>query len=129
MGAADLELVAELTVPADAEMLTVCRTTLAGVGAGLALSDQVLDDLKLVLSEVCAAAMERTGALDRTVGIEFRRSQGEIEISVSDRGGDAHAGAGGLGFALLRQLCSRLDVTPAAHGPGRVVRFAQTLPA
>ena len=129
MGAADLELVAELIVPADAEMLTVCRTTLAGVGADLRLSDQVLDDLKLVLSEVCAAAMERTGALDGTVGIEFRRSDGEIEVSVSDRGGDAHPGAGGLGFALLRQLCSRLDVSASPQGPGRIVRFAQTLPA
>ena len=61
MEAADLELIAELIVPADVEMLAVCRTTLAGVGAGLALSDVALDDLKLVLSEVCGAAMERTG--------------------------------------------------------------------
>jgi anti-sigma regulatory factor (Ser/Thr protein kinase) len=128
MEAADLELVAELIVPADVEMLTVCRTTLAGVGAGLALSDQILDDLKLVLSEVCAAAMQRTGGLDGTVGIEFRRSHGEIEVSVCDRGGE-HDGAGGLGFTLLRQLCSRLEVAPSPHGPGRVVRFAQTLPA
>jgi anti-sigma regulatory factor (Ser/Thr protein kinase) len=128
MEAADLELIAELIVPADVEMLAVCRTTLAGVGAGLALSDVALDDLKLVLSEVCGAAMERTGAAGGTVGIEFRTSQGEIEISVSDRG-DTHRGGGGLAFSLLRQLCSRLDVVPRPHGPGRIVRFAQTLPA
>ena len=129
MEAADLELVAELIVPADVEMLAVCRTTLAGVGAGLALSDVALDDLKLVLSEICGAAMERTGAAGGTVGIEFRTSQAEIEVSVSDRGGDAHRGGRGLGVSLLRRLCSRLDVVPRPDGPGRIVRFARTLPA
>jgi anti-sigma regulatory factor (Ser/Thr protein kinase) len=129
MDAADLELVAELVVPADVEMLTVCRTTLAGVGAGLALSDAVLDDLKLVLSEVCGAAMERTGSSDGTIDIEFRRSGAEIEISVGDRGGDTPHAAPGLGVAVLRQLCSRLDIGPRPHGRGTIVRFAQTLPA
>lgn len=129
MEAADLELIAELIVPADVEMLAVCRTTLTGVGAGLALSDVALDDLKLVLSEVCGAAIERTGGAGGTVGIEFRTSQSEIEVSVSDRGGDTDQGGSGLGFSLLRQLCSRLDVVPRPHGPGRIVRFAQTLPA
>jgi anti-sigma regulatory factor (Ser/Thr protein kinase) len=129
MEAAPLELVAELIVPADAEMLTVCRTTLAGVGAGLALSDPALDDLKLVLSEVCGAAMERAGASSGTIVVEFRRSRCEIEVSVSDRGGDTARNAGGLGIELLRRLCSRLDVTPRPQGPGTTVRFARTLPA
>jgi anti-sigma regulatory factor (Ser/Thr protein kinase) len=124
-----LRLVAELIVPADVTLLTVCRMVLAGVGSGLPLSDQALDDLKLVLSEVCGAAMQRTGAAGGTVGIEFRTSQAEIEVSVSDRGGDAHRGGRGLGVSLLRRLCSRLDVVPRPDGPGRIVRFARTLPA
>ncbi len=129
METTDLELVAELVVPADVEMLTVCRTALAGVGASLSLSDEALDDLKLVLSEVCGAAMERTPPSGGTVEIAFRASSGEIEVSVADRGADPAAGAGGLGVPLLRRLCSRLDIAPRPRGPGRVVRFAQTLPA
>ncbi len=122
-----LELVAELTVPADPELLTVCRTTLAGVVAALPVSDTALDDLKLVLSEVCGEAMERIGAAGGSVAIEFRRSSGELEVSVADAGQEP--ATGGLGAPLLRKLCSRLDVSPAAAGPGRIVRFAQTLPA
>jgi anti-sigma regulatory factor (Ser/Thr protein kinase) len=129
MEPADLELVAELVVPADVGMLTVCRTALAGVGASVALSDEALDDLKLVLSEVCGAAMERAHPAGGSVEIEFRTSSVEIEVSVADRGADPDAGAGGLGMPLLRRLCSRLDVAPRMRGPGRVVRFAQTLPA
>ena len=127
----DLPLVAELVVPADTDMLTVCRTVLAGVGMGLPLSDEALDDLKLVLSEVCAAAMERSvvAGADATVHIAFRFNDSEIEISVGDRGPDRPAAEGGLGVLLLRQLCSRLDVGPQPAGPGTIVRFAQTLPA
>jgi anti-sigma regulatory factor (Ser/Thr protein kinase) len=125
----DLQLVAELVVPADAGMLTVCRTTLVGVGAGLALSDEALDDLKLVLSEVCGAAMERTAEPGGTVDIAFRRSHRELEVIVSDRADRAQAGGHGLGVPLLRQLCSRLEVSPETDGCGTVVRFAQTLPA
>jgi anti-sigma regulatory factor (Ser/Thr protein kinase) len=129
MEPADLELVAELVVPADVGMLTVCRTTLAGVGASLALSDAALDDLKLVLSEVCGAAMERTPLSGGSVEIAFRTSAAEIEVSVADRGAEPDAGAAGLGIPLLRRLCSRLDVAPRTRGRGRVVRFARTLPA
>jgi anti-sigma regulatory factor (Ser/Thr protein kinase) len=127
----ELQLVAELVVVADAEMLTVCRMILMGVGAGMPLSDQALDDLKLVLSEACASAIQQTVEPDGTLEIAFRRSDTEIEVSVSDRAQDASAALSGRGFGLplLRQLCSRLDITARADGPGTVVRFAQTLPA
>ncbi|HEY8858591.1 MAG TPA: ATP-binding protein [Gaiellales bacterium] len=125
----DLPLVAELVVPADTDMLTVCRTVLAGIGIGIPLSDEALDDLKLVLSEICAAAMERSAGADATVDIAFRCSDREIAISVSDQGADGPAEEQGLGLPLLRQLCTRLDVAPRTGGPGRIVRFAQLLPA
>lgn len=122
----DLPLLAELVVPADPEMLTVCRTTLAGVGAGLPLSDQALDDLKLVLTEVCGEAMSR--ARGGTVGIEFRSSPDELEVTVADAGAGSPAPAGGLEAPLLAQLCTRIEVLPGDAG-GTVVRFAQSLPA
>jgi anti-sigma regulatory factor (Ser/Thr protein kinase) len=122
----DLPLLAELVVPADPEMLTVCRTTLGGVGAGLPLSDSALDDLKLVLTEVCGEAMARSRG--GSVGIEFRSSPGELEVTVVDAGAGSPAGLGGLAAPLLRKLCSRIDVLPR-DGGGTVVCFAQTLPA
>jgi anti-sigma regulatory factor (Ser/Thr protein kinase) len=128
MEGTELELVAELVVPADVGMLSLCRTTLVGVASGLSITDRRLDDLKLVLSEVCGAAMERTHAADGTVDIGFRRSADEIEISVADRGPDPGEGHM-LAVQLLEKLCSRIDVERHRDGPGRVVRFAQRLPA
>ena len=123
----DLRLVAELVVPADVGMLTVCRTVLAGVALELPLPDQALDDLKLVLSEVCSEAMERTATPDGTIDIAFRCSGTEIEVSVADHAAGVPAESHGLGFPLLRTLCSRLDVGRQPEGPGTVIRFAQTL--
>ncbi len=128
MDGRELRLVAELVVPADVGMLSLCRTTLVGVVSGLAITDRRLDDLKLVLSEVCGAAMERTHAADGTVDIGFRRSADEVEVSVRDHG--PHPAEGHmLAIQLLEKLCSRIDVEPGSDGPGRVVRFAQRLPA
>ena len=128
MEGTELQLVAELVVPADVGMLSLCRTTLVGVVSGLPLTDRRLDDLKLVLSEVCGAAMERTHAAEGTVDIGFRRSAGEIEVTVADRGPDPGEGHM-LAVQLLEKLCSRIDVERHCDGPGRVVRFAQRLPA
>ena len=128
MEGTELQLVAELVVPADVGMLSLCRTTLVGVVSGLPITDRRLDDLKLVLSEVCGAAMERTHAPAGTVDIGFRRSAGEIEVTVADRGPDPGEGHM-LAVQLLEKLCSRIDVERAGDGPGRVVRFAQRLSA
>ena len=128
MEGTELQLVAELVVPADVGMLSLCRTTLVGVVSGLPLTDRRLDDLKLVLSEVCGAAMERTHAADGTVDIGFRRSASEIEVTVADRGPDPGEGHM-LAVQLLAKLCSRIDVERPCDGSGRVVRFAQRLPA
>jgi len=128
MEGTELQLVAELVVPADVGMLSLCRTTLVGVVSGLPLTDRRLDDLKLVLSEVCGAAMERTHAADGTVDIGFRRSADEIEVTVADRGPDPGEGHM-LAVQLLEKLCSRIDDGRHCDGPGRVVRFAQRLPA
>jgi|GraSoiStandDraft_4_1057263.scaffolds.fasta_scaffold85132_3 anti-sigma regulatory factor (Ser/Thr protein kinase) len=128
MEGTELQLIAELVVPADVGMLSLCRTTLVGVVSGLPITDRRLDDLKLVLSEVCGAAMERTHAAEGTVDIGFRRSADEIEVTVADRGpgpGEGHM----LAVQLLEKLCSRIDVERQCDGPGRVVRFAQRLPA
>jgi anti-sigma regulatory factor (Ser/Thr protein kinase) len=128
MDGGEPQLVAELVVPAEVGMLSLCRTTLVGVVSGLPITDRRLDDLKLVLSEVCGAAMERTHAADGTVDIGFRRSADEIEVSVRDRGPDLAEGHM-LAVHLLEKLCNRIDVEHHPEGPRRIVRIAQQLPA
>jgi anti-sigma regulatory factor (Ser/Thr protein kinase) len=122
-------LVAELAISADAEMLTVCRMVLAGVVAGRSFSDDALDDAKLVLSELCADAIDHAGRPDDRVELAFRTSLTELEVTVSDRRPNAVTAppGGEIGLALLRQLCARLEVTARGDGPGTVVRFAYAL--
>jgi anti-sigma regulatory factor (Ser/Thr protein kinase) len=122
-------VVAQLEVPADVAMLAVCRTVLAGVGAGLPMTDDTLDDLKLVLSEVCAAAIERSDGDEETILITFRTTRQELEVDVCDRGRTTEipGASRGLLLPMLRQLCSRLEVSAAADGEGTVVRFARGL--
>jgi len=121
-------VVAELDVPADVGMLAVCRTVLAGVGAGLPMADDALDDLKLVLSEVCAAAIERSDGDAGRIQITFRTSTRELEVDVHDQGHAGIPGASrGLLLPMLRQLCSRLEVATPANGDGTLVRFARDL--
>jgi anti-sigma regulatory factor (Ser/Thr protein kinase) len=121
-------VVAELDVPAEVGMLAVCRTVLAGVGAGLPMADDALDDLKLVLSEVCAAAIERSDSDAGRIQITFRTSPRELEVDVCDHGHAAIPGASrGLLLPMLRQLCSRLEVATPEDGEGTLVRFARDL--
>jgi anti-sigma regulatory factor (Ser/Thr protein kinase) len=69
-------------VPAHASFLTVCRAALTGILVDA--EDDEVEESKLVLSEVCAAALDHTenGRLE----IEFRRPPGTIEIVVSGLG-------------------------------------------
>jgi anti-sigma regulatory factor (Ser/Thr protein kinase) len=122
-------VVAELELPADVAMLAVCRTVLAGVGAGLPMADDTLDDLKLVLSEVCAAAIERSDGDVGRILVTFRTSQQELEVDVCDRGRTTEipGASRGLLLPMLRQLCSRLEVSTPADGQGTIVRFARGL--
>jgi serine/threonine-protein kinase RsbW len=52
-----LEQIATLSIPSDPGYLAVSRQALTGAAAGLPMADEDLDDLKLVLSEVCANAI------------------------------------------------------------------------
>jgi anti-sigma regulatory factor (Ser/Thr protein kinase) len=125
-----LQLVAELVVPAELEMLAVCRMVLAGVAAGLPISDDAMEDLKLLLSEVCAAAIERSREADGSVDVAFRTSEREIEITVADHGRTVVAQESTtLALPVLRELCSRIEVAARPRGEGTVLRFARSLPA
>ena len=115
--AADLELVAELVVPAD-------------VGDADSLPHDARRRRRGARAERCGAGRPEArpvGGLRRRDGAHGALSGGSVEIefrrsAARDRGqrrataaATPDAGAGGLGIPLLRQLCSRLDVVPAAR--------------
>lgn len=110
-----------LTFPADASFLTVCRAALTGILADA--EDDEVEESKLVLSEVCAAAVAHGngGCLD----VEFRPEPGEIEIVVS-----APGAATVLDDAVAREIMDRMttrwSVDPGDGGNGSVT-FARRL--
>jgi len=114
--------VARLTIPADPQNLVVCRLALAAMGGALPLSDQAIEDLKLVTSEMCGNAIAHgyDGA-DGEIELEFRVSQQELEMVVIDHGhgfaGPADGLRPGVGLTLLTKLCSRHRITSEVeHG-------------
>jgi anti-sigma regulatory factor (Ser/Thr protein kinase) len=128
------ETLATLVIPARPDYLSVCRQALAGAVRGLPLSDDALEDLKLVLSEVCAnAIVHGYGSEGGVIEVQFRTSDDEIELSVTDHGAgyssDPTTAHRGMGMSLLEHLCDRYDVQPNRASGGTTVTFARALPA
>jgi serine/threonine-protein kinase RsbW len=126
-------LIAVVAVPADPAYLIICRHALVGATAGFAVDDNVLDDLKLLLSETCSNAIVH-GYGDEAAGeleIEFRAPPGEIEVTVSDRGRGFDGGRlpaeNGFGLSLLPELSDRYRIDPTRPGGGAAVTFARSL--
>jgi serine/threonine-protein kinase RsbW len=119
---------ARLTVAAEPQTLALCRHALAGALRDVAIPEDLVDDLKLVLSEVCKNAIEH-GYQGRpgTIEIEFRISTAEFEASVRDRGSGAPwSGSAGAGTAVLHSLTSRHEVSHPASG-GTLVTFSRAV--
>ena len=101
--------IATLTVPSDPAYLTVCRQALMGAVADLDVTDNDLDDLKLLLSEACSNAIVHAyGRLPRGTVDRDRdpRAPDQIEVAVTDRGrgfpdGQLPEGTG-LGLSLMQ---------------------------
>jgi anti-sigma regulatory factor (Ser/Thr protein kinase) len=89
----------ELRVPARAEHLALVRLVVTSMAEDLAdLADTRLDDLRLVVSEACANAVEaygRTGRQAAAVIVRCRAEHGRVEVEVHDE-------AGGFDPARLR---------------------------
>jgi serine/threonine-protein kinase RsbW len=121
--------IARLVVPADPGTLALCRHALVGALDTVRVADEVVEDLKLVLSEVCMNAIGhgyRGGP--GTIEIEFRISDREFEVAVRDRGAGAAAGraVAGTGSSVLESLTSRHAIDHPAGG-GTIVTFAHAV--
>jgi anti-sigma regulatory factor (Ser/Thr protein kinase) len=128
-----LAQVATLSIPSDAGYLAVSRQALVGAVAGLPLGDEELDDLKLVLSEICANAIVHAygGRPDGCIDVTFRRSERELEVTVADAGPGFPEGrvpdTFGAGLTLLDRLCARHTIEPRRSQGGAAVTFAHSV--
>ena len=131
-----------LTIPAKAEYITLGRLALTGIARlrPEPMSQEVLGDLKLALTEACTnsvrhAYRERGGMVE----IVYELHADRLVVEVSDDGegfappavetppldGD-ELSEGGLGIAIIGALADELEIAEGATGGSRL-RFVKRL--
>ena len=128
-----------LTIPARAEYITLCRLALTGISRLRPLSDEVLADLKLALTEAASNAVRHAyGDSTGVVQIVYELHPDRLEIEVIDEGegfdpaergvsGADSLSEGGLGIAIIRAIADELEIGRQPGGKGSRLRFIKTL--
>lgn len=126
-----------LSFPARPEYLVLCRLAVAAL-AGLApLSEELVDDLKLAVTEACTNTIQHAypGEPGR-VELQYEVEDGLLRVTIEDSGvgrdGDERPAApaereGGMGLAIIRSLVDELELAPGPGGRGTRVTLAKRL--
>jgi serine/threonine-protein kinase RsbW len=128
-----------LTIPARAEYITLCRLALTGIGRLRELSDELLADLKLALTEAASNSVRHAynNADVGVVQISYELFPDRLVIEVVDEGegfdpvaaeGNAdELSEGGLGIAIIRAIADEVEIGAQPGGKGSRLRFAKAL--
>jgi serine/threonine-protein kinase RsbW len=132
-----------LTIPAKAEYIGLGRLALSGLARlhPEPLSDEMVADLKLALTEACTNAVRHAyDGGDGMVEITYELYADRLVVEVADDGdgfdlaptssvaGDDELVEGGLGIAIIRALADELVISGREQG-GSTLRFVKHLPA
>ena len=133
-----------LTIPAKPEYITLGRLALTGLARlrPEPLSQEVLGDLKLALTEACTNSVRHAYAGgDGVVEIVYELYADRLVVEVVDEGdgfeppaGDgavledgAELSEGGLGIAIIQALADEFEVGERPQGGGSRLRFVKHL--
>jgi serine/threonine-protein kinase RsbW len=128
-----------LTIPARAEYITLCRLALTGIARVRSLSDELLADLKLALTEAASNSVRHAYADDRAgvVEISYELLPDRLVIEVTDEGEGFDPAAaegppeqlseGGLGIAIIRAIADEVEIGTQPGGKGSRLRFEKAL--
>jgi serine/threonine-protein kinase RsbW len=112
-----------VTLPPRPQHLALVRRVLGGYASHLGMREEGVGDLKTVVSEACAIAVNASpGARGSPVQIEASCDGADIAVAVRDRGNGLGGirGADGesprLGMRLIAALSGRFDVVESPHG-------------
>ena len=130
--------VVRLTIPAKPEYITLGRLALTGLARLRPLSQDVLGDMKLALTEACTNSVRHAyDGGDGVVDILYELHEDKLVVEVTDEGegfehepGDPSSPdeltEGGLGIAIIEALTDTLEIGPRAGG-GSTIRFVKRL--
>jgi serine/threonine-protein kinase RsbW len=131
--------IVRLTIPARAEYITLCRLALTGIARVRALSEEVLADLKLALTEAASNSVRHAYGDDGTgvVEISYELLPDKLVIEVSDEGegfdlaeaegAPEELSEGGLGIAIIRAIADVVEIGAQPGGKGSRLRFEKAL--
>ena len=131
--------IVRLTIPARAEYITLCRLALTGIARVRALSDEVLADLKLALTEAASNSVRHAYAGENVgvVEISYELLPDRLVIEVTDdgegfdpaeeRGAPNELSEGGLGIAIIRAIADAVEIGAQPDGRGSRLRFEKAL--
>jgi serine/threonine-protein kinase RsbW len=131
--------IVRLSFPARPDYLLLARLALAGIARNVVISDELLADLKLAVTEACGNSVRHAyPGGDGEVSVAFALSGEEFEMVVEDQGVGADASGkpderavpdGGMGMSIIRAIVDEIAVGPGADGRGTVVRMTKRLSA
>jgi serine/threonine-protein kinase RsbW len=134
--------VVRLTIPARPEYITLCRLALTGLARLRPISEELVADLKLALTEATSNSVRHAyGEDEGSVEISYELYGDRLVIEVNDDGagfdpadeselGDLeNMTEGGLGIAIIRAIADELVLSRGPRGRGSRLRFAKILPA
>ena len=128
-----------LTFPARPEYITLCRLALTGISRLRPVSEELLADLKLALTEAASNSVRHAYGEEGNglVEIVYELHPDRLVIEVTDEGAGfqpAPASAepeslseGGLGIAIIRAIADEVEIGSRADGRGSRLRFIKTL--
>jgi serine/threonine-protein kinase RsbW len=134
--------VVRLTIPARPEYITLCRLALTGLARLRPISEELVADLKLALTEATSNSVRHAYAgSEGHVEIAYELYGDRLVIEVNDDGegfdpaedgdlGDLeNLTEGGLGIAIIRSIADEFALSRGPQGRGSRLRFAKLLTA
>jgi serine/threonine-protein kinase RsbW len=131
-----------LTIPAKPEYITLGRLALTGIARlrSEPMSQEVLGDLKLALTEACTNSVRHAyGGGDGLVEIVYELHADRLVVEVADHGegfeprtgtgalvAEDELVEGGLGIAIIQALSDELEIREGDRGGSRL-RFVKRL--
>jgi len=125
----------KLTLPARPENVSVIRHVLGAFAEALRLSDELVEDLRLAVTEACTNVVRHAYPPERPgpVEISIVPSDEHLSVVVADHGrgigSSADTTGPGLGLPLIAAIADDVEIQPVPGGGSRVtMTFARQRP-
>ena len=125
----------KLTLPARPENVSVIRHVLGAFAEALRLPDDLVEDLRLAVTEACTNVVRHAYPADvpGPVEISIVPTDGFVTVVVSDHGRGIGASSDttgpGLGLPLIAAIADEVELQPVPGGGSRVaMTFARPRP-